>query len=213
MKRQRGLSLVELMVAILISSLLLLGVLQLFSNSTESDRTANALALVQDSGRVAIEIIGADARRAGYQGCSSIANETTVGTLTFPKDALAAAENSVTFRYATADDTGTLFGGNKACDGTTLYLKAVTYSQCDNSTSLCMKLNSGSADPILDNTVIEDIFFGVPTDNMTKWIESADVSADELANARTVRIRMSINDERSGVERNFTGTYELRNRI
>ncbi len=213
MKQQRGFSLVELMVAILISSILLLGVLQLFGNSSESDRTANALARVQESGRVAIEIIGADARRAGYQGCSSAANETTVSTYTLPKDALGAAKNSVTFRYATSEDTGTDFSASKACDGTTLYLRAVTYSQCSNGTSLCMKLNSGSDDPILDDTVIDSIFFGVPSGSSTKWIESANVSADEMANARTMRINITVNDKRSGVTRDFSGTYELRNRI
>lgn len=213
MKRQHGLSLVELMVAILISSLLLLGVLQLFGNSTESDRTVNALARVQEGGHAILEIIGTDARRAGYQGCSSIANKTTVGSVTFPDDALAAATKSVTFRYATREDTGTDFSASNACDGAALHLRAVTYAQCTNGTSLCMTLNGGSADPILDNAVLDSIFFGIPEGNATRWVESANVSATQLASAQAVRIQLTLNDARTGVKRTFSGTYELRNRI
>ncbi|CAD5379880.1 Prepilin-type N-terminal cleavage/methylation domain-containing protein [Pseudomonas sp. OF001] len=217
MKQQRGFSLVELMVALLISSLLLLGILQLFNNTSESDRTANALARVQEGGRVALEIIGTDARRTGYQGCSSIANETTVGSYTFPEDALAVAANSVTFRYASTEKTGNtpepVFSASRACDGTELYLRTVTYAQCNNGTSLCMTLNGGSADPILDNAVIDSIFFAIPGGGTTRWVESAALSESERDSALAMRIQLTISDPRSDVTRTFSGTYELRNRI
>ncbi len=45
MKYQRGLSLIELMIAILISSLLLLGVLELFINTNSADRSSTAILL------------------------------------------------------------------------------------------------------------------------------------------------------------------------
>ncbi|MCY1287262.1 hypothetical protein D9M68_148570 [compost metagenome] len=215
MKQQKGLSLIELMIAILISSLLLLGVIQLFGNTTASDRTNTAMARVQESGRIALEIIGADARRAGYQGCSSSSNPTTVGSLTFPAAALAAANKSVSFRYATLSNTGTLFGTNKTCNDTTLYLNNVTYSRCPSGgiQRICKTANGGSADPILDNADITAIQFGFPAAGNTLWKESAGVNATELESARAVRITLTITDARSEISRTFTGTYELRNRL
>ncbi|MCY1350993.1 Type IV Pilus-assembly protein W [compost metagenome] len=89
LRHQRGLSLIELMVAILLSSLLLLGVLQMFSNSTASDRANTALARLQESGRIALELIKQDLRRTGYQGCvSPFQQSRDNSTRTFPRDAI-----------------------------------------------------------------------------------------------------------------------------
>lgn len=207
MKLQRGLSLIELMIALLISSLLILGAVQLFGNTTASDRTSSAIARVQESGRVALEIIGADARRAGYQGCSSAVNPITVGSLNFPEDALQAGNKSVTFNYATPEDTGISFAANKACDETTaLYLASVAYSQC--GTSICM-----NGDPILDNASITAIDFGVLSTDKTLWIESASVTAANLADSNSVRITLLISDARNELSRTYSSTYELRNRL
>jgi type IV pilus assembly protein PilW len=69
--QQQGLSLIELMIAILLGMLLLLGVLQMFNSTSSSDRANTALARVQESGRVALEIIKQDLRRTGYIGCAN----------------------------------------------------------------------------------------------------------------------------------------------
>ncbi|GLZ84050.1 hypothetical protein Pres01_01010 [Metapseudomonas resinovorans] len=58
------------MVAILLSSLLLLGILQMFSNTSASDKANTALARLQESGRVALEILKEDLRSTGYIGCA-----------------------------------------------------------------------------------------------------------------------------------------------
>lgn len=86
---QHGLTMIELMVTLLLSSFLLLGVLQLFINSSTTDRANSALARLQENGRVALDMIKQDFRRTGYQGCAtpsvaSMANSTR----TFPLDAL-----------------------------------------------------------------------------------------------------------------------------
>ena len=51
---QQGLSLVELMIALLLSSLLILGVMTLYLDSDRTARTSQALARLQDSGRIAV---------------------------------------------------------------------------------------------------------------------------------------------------------------
>lgn len=66
--RQMGLSLIELMVAMLISLILLGGVLQVFLSSKDMYRTNTAVARVQEAGRFATEFIAFDVRQAGYKG-------------------------------------------------------------------------------------------------------------------------------------------------
>lgn len=214
MSNQRGLSLIELMVAILISTLLILGVLELFINTSASDRANTALARVQESGRVAIEIIGGDARRAGFQGCISSATETAIGSgLTLPDDAVTTTSGSITFRYAvTADMPGANLNTqlpieNRAC-GTLqrLYVKTSTYANCTNGVNLCLNGQS-----ILNNAQITNIWFAIPIGNNTTW--KLNPSNAELAIARAVRIALIIADPSQNISRSFTGTYELRNRL
>lgn len=67
--RQKGLSLVELMVAITISLILLAGVIQIFLSSKTSYRLLEATSRVQENGRFAIDFLNKDIRMAGFMGC------------------------------------------------------------------------------------------------------------------------------------------------
>lgn len=67
-KRQAGLSLVELMIAITLSLLLIAGVLQIFLSSKQTYATNNALSRVQESGRFAMDFLTQDIRNTGYKG-------------------------------------------------------------------------------------------------------------------------------------------------
>lgn len=67
-RRQTGLSLIELMIGITLSSLLILGVVQVFLSSKVTYTSNQALSAVQESGRFAIELLAEDIRNAGYKG-------------------------------------------------------------------------------------------------------------------------------------------------
>lgn len=102
--RQRGLSLIELMVAILLSSLLLLGVLELYSNTSRTDRSGSALAELQDDARVAMEFIKRDIRRAGYLGCADPQAGFSGLGFDYPEDAFREMTlTSLTLSYASPD--------------------------------------------------------------------------------------------------------------
>lgn len=97
--RQVGMSLIELMISLLLSSFLILGILQLFINSNSTDKANSALARLQENGRIALDLLKQDLRRTNYQGCAmptvtSRANSSS----TFPLDAIGAPS---------ADDTPT----------------------------------------------------------------------------------------------------------
>ncbi|MEH6415455.1 PilW family protein [Pseudomonas sp. CGJS7] len=66
---QAGLSMIELMVALLLSTLLLLGLVQIFSASKTSFQMAQGLARVQETSRFALDYLQRDARLAGHFGC------------------------------------------------------------------------------------------------------------------------------------------------
>ena len=66
---QRGMTLVELLVAMVIGLILLGGVYQIFVGSTTSSRENEQFARIQENARFAMEIFGRDLRMAGYSGC------------------------------------------------------------------------------------------------------------------------------------------------
>lgn len=68
--RQRGLTLVEIMIAMALSLILLLGVSQIFIGAKTSYNLQEGVSRVQESGRFAMDFIRADMRMAGYTGCA-----------------------------------------------------------------------------------------------------------------------------------------------
>lgn len=69
MRRQSGLTLVELMVAMTLSMVLLAGVMVLFSGNKISYRMQEGLSAIQDSGRYAMAQIKRDIESSGFGGC------------------------------------------------------------------------------------------------------------------------------------------------
>lgn len=69
-KYQVGLSIIELMIAVALSSMLLFGVIQIFDANRESSRLTDAYGRVQESGRISLELVSRDIRMADYWGCA-----------------------------------------------------------------------------------------------------------------------------------------------
>ena len=67
-RRNRGLSLIELMVAITLGLLLTAGMIQLFNSSKVTFQTNDGIARVQENGRFALELLKRDLREAGSFG-------------------------------------------------------------------------------------------------------------------------------------------------
>src|SRR5690554_5963502 len=69
MAKQSGLTLVELLIASTLGLILLLGVVQLFVSSSDSFRMAESIGRMQESGRLAQDVLGRAIRNADYWGC------------------------------------------------------------------------------------------------------------------------------------------------
>jgi type IV pilus assembly protein PilW len=72
---QKGLSLVEVMIAMVIGSVITAGVIQLFVSNSETHRVMVGQSRMQESARFALEFIGRSVRQAGYRGCFSSNDE------------------------------------------------------------------------------------------------------------------------------------------
>jgi len=70
-RAQKGLSLIELMVALTLGSLLVLGLLKVFDASRVSYKLSEGLARVQENGRFAMDYLQRDLRMAGHMGCAN----------------------------------------------------------------------------------------------------------------------------------------------
>lgn len=83
-RSQKGLSLIELMVAMAIGLFLLLGVSKIFLDSKRTYSFQQSLARIQENGRMAQEFMGRDIRMAGYTGCASGDYSSITNTLNNP---------------------------------------------------------------------------------------------------------------------------------
>ncbi|WP_354623371.1 PilW family protein [Psychromonas sp. MME2] len=74
---QRGFSLIEMMIAIPLGLLVMLAVLQIFTSSLQGVHLQNGFARVQESGRMATELMIRDIRGADYWGCAGDVSQIT----------------------------------------------------------------------------------------------------------------------------------------
>lgn len=68
-RRQLGLTLIEMMVAITIGLILLAGVIQIFSSNKQTYRVQDATSRLQENGRFALQLMANDIRMADFWGC------------------------------------------------------------------------------------------------------------------------------------------------
>ncbi len=76
MRNLSGFTLVELMIALTLGLVLIGGIVQIFISTREAYRVNDALARVQETGRIALETLARDFRLSGYSGCQRSGNLT-----------------------------------------------------------------------------------------------------------------------------------------
>jgi len=90
---QRGVSLVELMVAMVIGLVLIAGVIQIYLSTKSGYRLQEAMSRVQENGRFALTFLTNDLRMAGYPGgCRGIGAEAFDVTVNVDRDSNGAAD-------------------------------------------------------------------------------------------------------------------------
>lgn len=93
-RHNRGFSLVELMIAVVLGAVLMAGVVKTFLGSKTAFTSQQAISRIQETGRLAIEFMAKDIRMAGYMGCVSRdmlkIDSTLKNQASFPNDMLTA---------------------------------------------------------------------------------------------------------------------------
>ncbi|SMF01300.1 type IV pilus assembly protein PilW [Alteromonadaceae bacterium Bs31] len=77
-KRSKGLSLVELLVSMAVGSIILSGAVIVYIDQLESSKRIAAYSQMQESGRVALDMIESDIHMSGFTGCFSTNDELNV---------------------------------------------------------------------------------------------------------------------------------------
>jgi len=75
-QQQRGMTLIEIMISLLIGAFLIGGIIQIFVNTKQTYRMQENLSRMQENGRFAMEFLTKDIRIAGYQGCANLSSIT-----------------------------------------------------------------------------------------------------------------------------------------
>ena len=78
MRRQSGISMVEILVALTLSLILTLVIGQIYVSNSQAYRLQEAQSRIQENGRFALEFLSKDVRRAGNMGCLSVLNTPLV---------------------------------------------------------------------------------------------------------------------------------------
>ncbi|MDZ7803056.1 PilW family protein [Thiohalophilus sp.] len=104
-KQQQGFTLIEIMVAAVISLIILGGVAQVFLGNRDSYRLLQASSNVQETGRFGMEFLVKDIRMAGYMGCASANNVNLTNNVDVTK-----TSDDVDNSVANFDGTNSIIG-------------------------------------------------------------------------------------------------------
>ncbi len=85
---QLGLTLIELMIALVLGLLLVAGIIQVFVSNKQTYRITEAHSILQDNARFSLELLSRDIRSAGYSGCRAIENLNVVTIADSPVTAM-----------------------------------------------------------------------------------------------------------------------------
>lgn len=80
-KTQKGLTLIELMIAVVLGIFITGGMIQIFTSSKQNYRVQENLSRLQENGRFAMDFIARDVRMASYWGCVKNGLDTTTNGL------------------------------------------------------------------------------------------------------------------------------------
>jgi type IV pilus assembly protein PilW len=220
---QTGMTLIEIMIALLIGAFLIGGVIQIFINSQQTYRMQNNLSRIQENGRFASNLIGRDVRKTSYWGC-----------LTRASGDIAGGNSTITLKAAFATiPTGSC---GTVVDKTAAYYtdatSTITYSI--NNTALRKSTNNQNND-LIEGVENMQILYGedTNTDNWANYYTTANnvVNWENVVSIRVSLLIISLDDNLAAqplaytfngvtttptdrrLRRVFTSTFAIRNRL
>ncbi|QKZ06811.1 MULTISPECIES: PilW family protein [Pseudomonas] len=239
-KHCAGFGLIELMVAILLGLIILLGVLQIFVSAKNTYLAQNASAAMQEDARYALSKMVQEIRMVGMFGCVETVTPdataadfiaaqvspityvtTTVGTVTTGTLTLITGDvgSSTTPTWTILTDCvtspSTVSAGAKTATGMiALPIRKVIYTY--NSTTQQLLTVSGTTQSVLiSNVAAMSVLFGMAADtSVGSPITSYTATPASAANIRSVRITLTLSDPNGRVaNQTFNVVAAIRNRL
>lgn len=183
---QTGLTLVEILIALLLGIFLIGGVLQIFSNTKQTSKMQENLSRIQENARFAMDRIARDVRQAGYRECLTVAGLVPI---------------SGTNGAANAPDTISLQQSNGICGATTIVTTAYTIQTgASGRLSLFRSISPAAAVELVEDIQNMQILYGEDlnmdpaTGRSTDFVPNRYVAFGTagLNMARVVSIRISL---------------------
>ncbi|MDD1616788.1 MAG: type IV pilus assembly protein PilW, partial [Methylococcaceae bacterium NSP1-2] len=127
---QRGFTLIELMIAMLIGVFLMAGILQIFSSAKQAYRLQENLSRLQENGRFAMDYLTKGVRMAGYMGCSSSVRSTTNMVDPTKVSVASLALNAISGMNNVTNNWNTKACGTNECIANTDVINFMTAGSC-----------------------------------------------------------------------------------
>lgn len=226
-RRQRGLSLVELMVAMVLGLLITAAVIQLFLTNRQTFNLQQGIASVQEQGRFAVDFLSREIMGAGYGSVSAAIKVNAVGSEKASRDGVPFDSLHVLF-----DNNGVYFDGAQSrprgprdCSGgalnrtnagaitpaETFKRYYVTVEAGGNGVLMCED-SDGSNVVLLDNVDVFQVLYGVATrnGNETRYRYMTATELDRADDVVSVRFAVLVSSDGVAVsEKNQANAVEI----
>jgi len=146
---QEGFTLLEIIISLVLTSLLLLGIVQLYIGSVKNASATSKIASLQETGRMALQIINTDVRRINYFG-GNIFHEFITGSTGVSDNATTCVADSTD--WATMVEQP-VFGVNN----TNVGYDCITNAQYDSGDILTLR--SVSSTPVTDAAINANVLY------------------------------------------------------
>lgn len=190
---ERGITLIELMIALVIASVLMFGVATVYVSSKRGYNIQDTLARQQENSRFSVELLVHDLRIAGYPK-NVVLNPIIAATTT---DGGGTANDSVTIQYEAANDC--LGQPTPACTDDPTHNCAVNRYYINNNNLWCQGNGVGgaNADVIAEGVTNMQILYGIDTDTNADGIANKYVTwTNALADpSKIVSVRFALLSE------------------
>jgi type IV pilus assembly protein PilW len=210
---QRGLSLVELMVAVGMGLLILLAVSSVFLSTVKTDKTQEALSRIQENASYVAEVVGGAARRAGFRANPQMAlaqcddanvgfPAATVGGFSFLGCEFIRANTSNAVDSFAIRYQGAMDGLSRDCTGAAVAAGALTTEIWDLSGgNLRCAVNGGSANTMVENIGNIRFEYGINTQGVADRQRGVDAyvspaSVPDWINVAALRMEVMLQSAR-----------------
>lgn len=212
--KQKGLTLIELLISLLISAVLMFGVGTVYVSSKRGYNIQDSLARQQENSRFSLDILTRDLRMAGY--LPSVGQDNNI--LKEPIDTAGTSDGGglnndvLTLRYESTTDclgqaTPANSCGSKQCAINRYFIDA-------NSNLACLGNGGAAPDIIAEGVSNLQVLYGIDTDTTAdgianKYVTWNNVSAAERGSIVSVRFGLLSNTSSAVKKVDTTNTYAL----